>query len=142
MSNLVESMKACVDSILGIRTKVGADIQKVYIVARTWEGPAVGEGSMWESTEEVTPTPGVKDHSHSLRVTEGGSYKEGDLIIHQISKHRYPLESDVDCSSSHPLIEKIYKVGDYYYRVIHVRESHLTWDVHVRRLSDQTKSEF
>lgn len=129
------------DSILGIRTKLGADLQKIYQVERRWEGPQVGEGAMSETIFEVTPTPGIKDYSHNLKVMEGGSYKEGDLIIHQVSKHRFPLESDVDASSNDPLVEKLYKVGDYYYRVIHVRESHLTWDIHVRRLVDQTKSE-
>jgi hypothetical protein len=137
--NLIESMKGCSDSILGIRAKLGADLHKIYIVTRKWSGKEIGDGNLEETSEEVIPTPGIKNYSQSLRIQEGGSIKQGDLIIHQISKNKYPLESDVDCSSDDSCVDKLYKVGSDYYRVINVVQYQLTWNVQIRRLSDQTK---
>lgn len=137
--NAIESLKDSIDSVLDIRRQVGADIKRVYMVTRTWSGDQIGSGDVTEEVSEILPVPGVKDYSHSLKMESGGNFKQGDLIIHQISKNKFPLESDVDGSSTETNIENLYKVGEHYYRAISVVEKHLTWNVQVRRLADQTR---
>jgi hypothetical protein len=137
--NPIDSIKASIDPILNIRAMIGAVLHPVYIVQRSWSGTQIGDGSMKEVITEVLPSPGIKNYDHNLRVTEGGNIKQGDLLMKMISKNRYPLETDVDCSSSNPVMEKLYKVGDFYYRVVSIVENQVTWDVQVRRLSDQTR---
>lgn len=140
MSNLIQSLKDdCLDDILGIRDEIGAALAQVYIVTRTWEGDGIGDGDYSDEVVQVLPTPGIRDYAHNLHVLQGGVIQQGDLILKMISKNTFPLHSDVDCQSTNPAIEKFYKVGNFFYRVIHVKEDHLTWDVHVRRISDQTR---
>lgn len=139
MSSVIEELKKSMDSVFAVRSQLGAVLHKVYLVTRTWSGTQIGDGEMTEEVTEVTPSPGIKDYSHSIRLQAGGNVKQGDLIIHTISKNRYPNESDLDGSSDNPLIEKLYKIGDIYYRAISVVENHLTWNVQVRKLSDQTR---
>lgn len=139
MSNLIEGLKDCSDAILGIRESIGADLRKCSIVTRTWSGNEVGEGTMEEVVSPVEPTPGIRDLSHDTRVKEGGAIQQGDLFITMISKHRFPTKADVDCSTGGKSIEKFYQLGSELYQVISVAEKQLTWDVQVRRLSDQRR---
>lgn len=138
MSNLIDGLKDCSDAILSIRESIGADKRKVYIVTRTWSGAQPGDGQATEVTEEVSPTPGIRDFSHDMRIREGGIVKQGDLMLKMLSKHRYPCEADVRLTSSDASVEKFYLVGKERYRVIAIVEKHLTWDVQVRRFTDQT----
>lgn len=137
--NAIQSIKTCLDSVLDVRRQIGADLKRVFLITRTWSGDQIGSGDVTEESVEFDPIPGVKDYSHNIKLEAGGNIKQGDLIIHQISKNQCPLESDVDGSSTDQNIEKLYKVGEHYYRVISVVEKHLTWNVQVRRLSDQTR---
>lgn len=137
--NAIESLKTCVDSVLGVRQSIGANLKRVYLVTRQWTGSQIGDGDVREEALEILPSPGIKDYSHSLQLEAGGNFKQGDLIIHQISKSQFPAESDLDGSSADASLEKLYKVGDFYYRVISIVEKHLTWNVQVRRLADQTR---
>jgi hypothetical protein len=140
MSGILDSLKDCSDSILGIREKIGADIHKVYIVTRTWTGEAVGAGECSEVCEKIEPTPAVKDLSNDHRVKEGGAVQNGDLQIRHISKNRYSSRSDIDCTAG-DLIEKFYKIGEKLYTVINVTEDYITWHVQVRMRSDQRSVE-
>jgi hypothetical protein len=137
MSGSIDSLKGCSDAILGIREQIGADIHKVYLVTRTWTGESVGAGECIETEEKIEPTPAVTNLSTDHRVKEGGSVRVGDLEIRQISKNKYPNKEDIDCSSSDPLVEKFYKIGDALFVVINVMEKYITWNVQVRRRSDQ-----
>ena len=139
--SLVDSLKDCSDAILGIRESIGADLKKIYLVTRTWSGENVGEGLASDECVQVEPTPGIKNLSNDHRVKEGGAVQNGDLLIHQISKHRYPAQSDVDCTSDAVNVERFYKVGDVLYTVINTVEKHIVWDVQIRRRSDQRSAE-
>jgi hypothetical protein len=141
MSGIIDSLKDCSDSILGIREKIGADLHKVYLVRRTWTGEAVGAGECSETCEKLEPTPAVKDLSNDHRVKEGGAVQNGDLLIQQISKHRYPNKCDIDGTSGDNNIEVFYKINDVFYVVINVVEKYIVWDVQVRRRSDQRSAE-
>ena len=135
---VLDGLKDCLDDVLSIPGDLGLRLHQVFQVTRTWQGPMVGDGSFTDEVVEVLPQPGIKDFTHSVRVLEGGSIKQGDLILTGVSKNAYPEESDVDLKSADH-VEKFYRVGCNDYRVVSVKENLLTWDIQVRRLSDQTR---
>ena len=135
--DIFKGLKTCVDSILGIRDCIGAVIHPVYIVAREWSGEEPGDGQSTETENQILPTPQIKDYSHDLRLTEGGSVKQGDIILRNISKTQYPTEAEIDCSTDSRSIEKYYLINDRYYTVIHVKEDYLVWHVHLRKRSEE-----
>ena len=91
MSNTVKSLFPGLHSILKVREDIGAyREQPIYLVTREWTGRQIGDGK-WKDTEvKVYPIPGIRDHSHNLRLIEGGTYKQGDLMVTNISKQAYP----------------------------------------------------
>lgn len=139
MTDFIEDLKDVVDDVLQVRDDIGAIKDSVYIVTRAWDGDEIGDGNAVESKTIVYPSPWIVDYSHSLRITEGGNIKQGDILLKQISQDRYPNEIDVDCKTSSKLIEKFYEIGGILYNVISVRKRYATWDVQVRRLKDQTR---
>lgn len=139
MSNLIDSLKDCTNSILGIRDKLGAVTRKVSLVTRSWTGRRPGDGEHTEEVCELDPQPGIKEISHDVRVTIGGAVQQGDIILYHVSKQSYPTEDLINCEVEDQNIEKFYRIGNNDYRVIHVKERHLTWDLQVRKLSDQSR---
>lgn len=142
--NIRESLLDCVDDILSVREDMGAQIEDVYLIKRTWDQERAGEGDFKDDEEKVEPTPGIIDVSHDVRVTEGGAIKSGDLILTGISRNRYPKEDTIRTSLSNDEaeqrnIEKFYRIGKHFYRVIHVKKNLLTWDVHVRKVSQDER---
>jgi len=135
--NIKKSLLGCLDSVLGVRGDIGADLKSISIVTRTWSGKAPGDGVAHDETEEVHPVPGIRDHSHDIRLLQAGAVMQGDLILTSLSKNRYPTQDLIDCRVDERNIEKFYQVGEFLYRVIHVKERLVTWDVQVRRLSAQ-----
>jgi len=141
MANAIESIKSCgLDKILGVRDSIGANLHDVFIITRCWSGEEIGDGRVKESKLQVKPTPRIKDFSHNLRVTEGGSVKQGDLLLKGISKSKFPERRSIDLCSDDDLVEKFYEIDCNLYRVISVVEKHLTWNVQVRRLSNQERN--
>ncbi len=140
MTGIIDGLKDCSDSILGIRDQIGAALKPVYMVTRHWSGNAVGEGLATDLVVQILPSPRVVDFSHSLALKEGGKIEQGDIILRGISKHHYS-ELDVNCKSEASNVEKIYMLGDVLYNAISVTEKHLTWNVQIRRLSSQRKYE-
>lgn len=131
----------CVDSILGIRDCIGANLADVYFVTRTWSGTRPGDGEFEDVEEQMKPTPQIVDYSHDIRLQQGGAYKQGDLILRNISRNQYPEESILRTDTGIKNVEKFLKVGSNYYRVIQVKEKLLTWDVQVRKIAqDETQS--
>lgn len=140
MANLVDSIKSCgFNKILGIRDKIGANLKNVFIVTRTWSGTSVGEGTPIDSSVQVLPSPHIVDYSHNIRIRQGGNIQRGDLVLKSISKETYATQSEVDSTTSAKNIEKMYRVGERMYQIIHVKENHLTWEVHVRELTYQER---
>lgn len=135
--NLIKGLLASSDGILSIRQNIGAALRKVFLVTRKWDGRRIGDGNLTETVCEVVPTPGIKDLSNDHRVKEGGAVQSGDIMVKMISKKEYPTEKDINCQTDDNLIEKFFRVGDVFYTVIQVHENHLTWDVQLRRKSDQ-----
>jgi len=133
----ISSLRRCIDSVLVVRERIGADHQPVVLITRTWDGRERGDGDYTDVETPITPTPRVKSLAHNVRLTEGGAIKQTDLFIESISMNGFPLESDVDCSTADQKVEKFYKIGDYHYRVISVVQRHVVWDVQVRRMEVQ-----
>lgn len=134
---MIKGLIGASDAILSIRQNIGADLRKIYLVTRKWDGRRVGDGNVTETVCEVSPTPGIRDLSNDHRVKEGGAVQLGDLLVTMVSKKHFPAQSDIDCSSDDNLIEKFFRVGDIFYTVIQTFEKQLTWDVQIRRKSDQ-----
>lgn len=141
-----ESLLPSVDSILGIRDQIGATIKTVYVVTRTWYNepqfttPAtqIGEGYAVDNESQLYPTPRIKDLSQDIRLREGGTVKQGDIILMGVSRNSF-AEMDLDGSSPSGNVEKLYRVGDKLYQVINVVENLLTWNVQLRELTNQTR---
>ncbi len=140
MSNpLIDSLIPNLDSVLGVRDSVGAVLHTVGILTRTWSGPKPGEGEPKDTIEKVSPTPGIVDYSHDLRLREGGMLRQGDIILRGLSKHKYPKEELIDCTTPKKSIEKFYLIDDRLYTVINVKEGYVTWNVQVRKYSNQKR---
>lgn len=121
------------------RDDIGAIKAEVYIVTRIWSGDRIGDGTPTETKVRMLPTPNIIDLSQDIRLSTAGAIKQGDLILKSISKLNYPTENDVDCLVTSKTTEKFYEVGGYLYKVIHVKSPYHAWNVHVRRLSNQTR---
>lgn len=140
-SKLTDGLLDCIDSVLGVRDCIGAVLHPVFILTRTWSGERPGDGDAEESEEQIKPTPQVVDYSHDLRLVEGGAVKQGDIVLRGISKARY-AEMDLDCSLKEGEkinVERFYLINEKLYTVINVKENHLTWDVQLRKRSDETR---
>jgi hypothetical protein len=137
---LIDSLLPALDGILGVRDSVGAVLRTVSILTRTWQGGNhPGEGTPLDTVVQMLPTPFLKDYSHNLRLVEGGMVRQGDIMIRNISKHKYPTEDLVDCKTPSKSIEKFYLIDDRLYTVISVKEDYVTWDVQVRKYSNQKR---
>jgi len=137
------SVRDCIgdslDCILGIRDDIGANLADVYLVQRTWEGKRVGDGDFKDVVIALKPTPQIVDFSHDVRVQEAGAYKSGDLILKSINRKTF-TEEQLRTDTGEESIEKFIKVGDHFYRTIHVKRKLVTWDIHIRKVSqDETE---
>jgi hypothetical protein len=137
--DIVQSLLGVVDTMLGVRDDIGAKIHDVFILTRTWTGERPGDGTDSEERVQILPSPQIVDYSQNLRITEGGAIKSGDIILKNLSRNTYPDESFLDCSTDARNIERYYFINDRQYTVIQVKESYLTWDIHLRKRSDETR---
>lgn len=139
-NTLIDSLLPNLDDALGVRDSIGAKLRDVFILTRTWSGRSIGEGDFTDEVEQVKPTPYIVDYSQSLEIRDGGSIRSGDLMIKGISKHKYQTMTDVDCRVNQDTsnVQKFYFVNNMEYNVIHVKDNYVTWDVQVRKISDET----
>jgi len=132
---LIDDLLGITNQILGIRDELGAVIQPVFFVTRTWSGSVIGDGTMVELREQLNPSPAIVSIAHELSAMQGGVYQQGDLILKQVSKQSYSSEDLVARKSSQNNVEKYYAVGEKLYLAVNVRESYITWEVHIRKVS-------
>lgn len=138
--NLRENLAGCIDKVLEVRENIGAQLADVFFVTRTWTGRRPGDGTFTDVTEQMKPTPCIKDFSHDIRLQAGGNYKAGDLLLTSISRNKFPDESKLLTTTSVGNVVKFIKVGPHFYRTISVKENFVTWDIHVRKTrQDQTE---
>lgn len=137
-TGVIDSLLPAIDSILGVRDQIGAVIQPVYLVTRTWSGTQVGDGAATDTEAQLLPSPGLKNFAQDIRLREGGAVKQSDIILTNVSKNSY-TEAQLDGSSTGQNVEKFYRVGAKLYQVINVTEKYVTWDVQLRELTNQTR---
>ena len=126
-----------VDEILEIRQNIGAELKEVFFVERTWSGAEARDGTFSDVKTKMEPLPRVVEFFDDYRIREGGAIQQGDIMLKMVSKESFPQRSQIDCSSSDESVQKYYEVGGALYRVIMVREKHVTWDIQLRKTSDQ-----
>jgi len=140
LSNLRDSLLPCVDKILSVRDDIGVTLHEVFLIERTWSGKRVGAGSFNEESQKISPSPRIVDIGHDVRVVAAGSVKSGDLMLTGISRNQYPDELTLRTDTVDRNVEKLYKVGKHFYRVVHIKEKLLTWDLHIRKVrKDETE---
>ena len=138
MSGIIEDLLPDVDCILGIRDDIGAELRKVFLVKRKWGGETLGDGRAKDTKTQILPTPYIVDFSHNIQIQSGGSFQQGDVLLKNISKDKFPKESDLQPSTGDGTIEYFYEVGDKLYNLQTIVEKHLTWNVQLRRLIDDS----
>lgn len=136
---LLDDLTDVADDILGVRDTIGAAIQNVFVVERTWTGAEPGDGTYTDVVTQMLPTPALLDPSraglsHKYKLAPTGRYKQGDLILKQVSKQSYPDRDVVRLKSTDKSVEKFYRVADELYTVVTLEESYITWNVHVRKV--------
>lgn len=134
-----ECLQGSLAKIIAIRDDIGANLAEVSFVTRTWTGHRVGDGTFTDEVTPFTSNPEIVDFSHDIRTQQNGTYASGDLILRTINRADYS-EEDLRTDTGIANIEKFIKIDDHFYRTIHVRQRLLTWNVHVRRISqDETE---
>lgn len=139
MSGIVDDLRSGVNDLLGIRDSIGAALKEVWIVTRTWSGIELGDGTAFETREQMLPSPRVVEFKTDLRIKEGGAVQSGDIMLKMVSRQSFPNQADVDFSGIASNVEKLYEVGGRLYRPVGVTEKHLTWTILLRPLSDQKR---
>ncbi len=135
---IIDSLLPVADDVLSLRDTLGAVIDKVFFVTRTWSGDEVGTGTPVDTLEQLLPSPCLKRYDWDLRLREGGNVKAGDILLKGISLNKY-TEADLDGTSPAANIEKLFLVGDKIYTVINLHKRYVTWEVLVRKISNQER---
>jgi len=136
---LIADLTAIADSLYGIRDDLGAAVHNVYVLTRTWSGTSVGDGRAFDETEQLLPTPALKNLSHDFDAQKAGTVKAGDIILKGISKQSHPTEDEVSLKASSVVEQKFYLIADKLYQVISNVENYISWDVYIRKLTHQTR---
>lgn len=142
MKGIIDSLAKSRDKLLSIREKVGAELVRVFILTRSWSGGRPNDGELHEELEEIRPTPGVKDFSHDVRLQEGAGVQQGDIVLRSISKSTFQTEEPLDTRTEEHGVEKYYLLlnrqnEQKFYTVVSIREKHLSWNVQIRRVSNE-----
>lgn len=137
---VIGGIKDSLDDILGVRDDIGAALMPVYFVTKTWTGTEPGDGTATEVKVQVQPSPRIVEMKNEHRIVPGGAVQLGDIFLKMISKNSYPNKSDIDGTAATANIEKFYEIDGNLYRVIEAFEKHLTWTVHIRKLSNQNRT--
>ena len=138
-NGVIGNLRSSVNDILGLRDSLGVALSPVYLVKRNWSGEEIGEGQAQDSQEQVLPSPRIFSMSDDSRIVAGGAVQIDDLLIKGISKVNYPKKNLIDGTSESETIECFYLVDGFIYTVTNVTEKHLTWNVQIRKLSNQKR---
>ncbi len=106
---------------------------KVYMLTRTWSGGRIGSGDKEDVQVVISPTPYMRDYSHSVRLQENGVIKAGDVIIKYIPIENYPDESELETKTNIKNVQKFYVINNRIYTVVSIVEGYVYWNVHLRK---------
>lgn len=138
---IITGLAAGFNDILGLRDSLGVALMPVFQVVRTWDGGESGRGTATEVETQVKPSPKIVSMSNDVRTREGGTVQIDDIQIRGVSKVTFPFKSQIDCSVSDDEqgVERFYALDGELYNVVGVVEKHLTWNIHLRKLSNQKR---
>lgn len=129
---LLTDLTAIADSILGIRDTIGAVIEPVYIVVRTWTGAQPGDGTSSDVTTQLLPSPQLANLVNTSKPGSAGTVENASIMLKGISKQSYATKDTVDLTSTLANVEKFYKLRGRLYNVTSVEESYITWNVRIK----------
>jgi len=133
--NIINDVLEITDSILGLRDEFGASKHKIYILSRHWS-KRIGDGVPKDNIVALFPSPWIVDYSHSVRLSENGNIKQGDILLKHISKQSYTNVEVIDCSvDDDKTEERFYYIDGKLYNVISVTEDYVYWNVQVRKVA-------
>lgn len=143
---IIDGLLEVTDDILSVRDEVGAVIDPVFLVLRTWytdmlrtvPAARVGDGYAKDTETQMLPSPGLKNYSQDVRLREGGAVKAGDIILTNVSRQSQS-EATLDGSTGTPNTERFYRVGGKLYQVINITKKYVTFDVQLRELTNQRR---
>lgn len=136
---IIDDVLSITDDVLGLRDDLGAALKTVKIITRTWTGTEPGDGTMSEAAATMLPTPWIVSLDNNYKMLEAGLAQQGDIMLKTVSKQSYATRADVDCTTNAKNVEKFYEVGGILYKPIQVHEDYVTWNIQLRRLTDQTR---
>lgn len=138
-AGVVGDLKDGLDDILGLRDDLGAALMEVYIVTRVWSGSEIGDGNAVETKSQLQPSPRITRISSDNKALDGGVAQLGDILLTGLSKKSYENKYDIDGTSNNEQTDMFYEVDGDLYKVIDVQEKHLTWNVLIRKQSNQKR---
>ena len=134
---LIDDLTAVANSILGIRDDVGAVIEPVFLVTRTWTGAEPGLGSYSDVVAQILPSPAVRNLATDFRAQSAGTKELSEIMLHGVSKQSYPTRDMIDCTCATANIERFYRVSGKIFNVTKVESSYITWNVRAREASHE-----
>ena len=117
-----------------LRTIEDLDIykSKVYFLTRTWS-ERKGRGAPVDELRKIDPNPFISTLSHSMRIKEGGSAKQGDIFIKYLPKNLFPTEKSVNGKTGNDLVETFYVIDNDLYEVISIEKGYAYWNIQLRK---------
>lgn len=135
-----------IDSVLAIRDQIGAVIEPVYFVTRSWYNDAgfttpaalTQDGYARDTELQMLPSPRLKRYYSDIALPSGGAIQKGDILLRGISRYMYSAAQLAGISTG-ANDERLFRVGDKIYQVIMISEKYVTWDVRLRELTNQKR---
>jgi hypothetical protein len=142
---ILASLLPGINSILSIRDSIGASKQPVYFLNRTWftDGTFTVQstdisGSAKDVLTQMLPSPQIVTLTQEIKAREGGTVKNGDIMLKMISQESFN-EAALDGSSSANNVENLFIVGVKVYQVVKVTQEYVTWNLVLKELTNQTR---
>ena len=121
-----DKFKIQTSKIYAIRDKLGIKKANVYFYEKPDGGTA-----LWK---QILPTPYIKSFKQDIRLQEGGSIHEGDLILQGIPKDSY-FEDALETDSLQGTTTKYWVIKGRAYTTVSIKENLITYQVQIRRYS-------
>ena len=113
--------------------ELGLNVHEVGLFKRKWSEGKIGKGQPSDSLDLFSPQPRLSKIKLRWGIREGGTVKQGDLLVKLLTKATYPNESQINAASDDELEEIYYYVNGDLYEVIEVDEKLLYWNVTIRK---------
>jgi len=135
---IVQDLIGIADSLYGVRDDIGAVLEPVYLVTRTWSGTQPGDGTFTDVETHLLPSPAIAELTSSWKLKEVGLQEgSGGTMLSGISKQSWPTRDKVDCTSTQANVERFYKIAGKLYYVKTVKENYVSWTVFIAKVAHQ-----